>query len=39
MRLKQGAVALINAPPRTQDIAMAKANLALAQTNLEEQSA
>jgi multidrug resistance efflux pump len=39
MRPKQAAVGLINAPPRTEDIAMAKANLALAQTNLEDQSA
>jgi multidrug resistance efflux pump len=34
---KQAAVALMNAPPRTEDIAMAEANLALAQANLEGQ--
>jgi HlyD family secretion protein len=36
---KGAAVALINAPPRSEDIAMAKANLALAQANREEQRA
>jgi hypothetical protein len=36
---KQAAVALISAPHRTEDIAMAEASLALAQGNLEEQRA
>jgi len=36
---KQAAVALMNAPPRTEDIAMAEANLAQAQADLEEQRA
>src|SRR2546430_2702106 len=33
------AVALINAGPRAEDVAIAKANLALARSNLEEQRA
>jgi HlyD family secretion protein len=36
---RQAAAALINAPPRTEDVAMAQANLALARANLAEQRA
>ena len=36
---KHAAMALMNAPPRTEDIAMAEANLALGQANQEEQRA
>jgi HlyD family secretion protein len=36
---KQAAVALINAPPREEDVAIAEANLTLARANLEEQRA
>jgi HlyD family secretion protein len=36
---KQAAVALINAPPRAEDVSIAQANLALARANLAEQRA
>ena len=36
---KEAAVALINSPPRTEDVAIAQANLALARANLEERRA
>ncbi len=36
---REAAAALINAPPRAEDVAMAQANLALARANLAEQRA